>query len=86
LPVAIMFLGLIRNLFSIAHIAGSKMRQSLSTHELLRKSIVQNHVEQRFMNPDATVVFNKAELAKAIHEEADRVSGWSQSSPPVFPV
>ena len=34
-------------------------------------SIVQNHVEQRFMNPDATVVFNKAELGKAIHEEAD---------------
>jgi hypothetical protein len=34
-------------------------------------SIVKNHVEQRFMNPDATVVFNKAELAKAIHEEAD---------------
>jgi hypothetical protein len=34
-------------------------------------SVVQNHIEQRFMNPDATVVFNKAELAKAIHEEAD---------------
>jgi hypothetical protein len=37
----------------------------------LEDSIVQNHIEQRFMNPDATVVFNKAELAKAIHEEAD---------------
>jgi hypothetical protein len=36
-----------------------------------KDSIVQNHIEQRFMNPDATVVFNKAELAKAIHEEAD---------------
>jgi len=34
-------------------------------------SIVQNDVEQRSMNPDATVVFNKAELAKAIHEEAN---------------
>ena len=34
-------------------------------------SIVQNDVEQRLVNPDAAVVFNKAELAKAIHEEAD---------------
>lgn len=33
---------------------------------------MQNHIEQRFMNPDATVVLNnKAEFAKAIHEEAD---------------
>ena len=31
---------------------------------------MQNDVEQRPMNPDATVVFNEAELAKAIHEEA----------------
>jgi len=34
-------------------------------------SVMQDHIEQRFMNPDATVVLNKAELAKAIHEEAD---------------
>ena len=34
-------------------------------------SIVQNHVEQRFMDRDATVIFNKAEFAEAIHEEAD---------------
>jgi len=34
-------------------------------------SVVQNHVEQRFMNMDTAVVLNKAELAKAIHEEAD---------------
>jgi hypothetical protein len=27
------------------------------------------------MNPDATVVFNKAELAEAIHEEAHARSG-----------
>jgi hypothetical protein len=27
------------------------------------------------MNPDATVVFDKAELAKAIHEEADAGPG-----------
>jgi hypothetical protein len=32
---------------------------------------VQDHIEQRFMNPDATVVFDKAEVAKAVHEEAD---------------
>ena len=29
------------------------------------------------MNPDAAVVFNKAELAKAIHEEADAGPGGS---------
>ena len=29
------------------------------------------------MNTDATVVFNKAELAKAIHEEADAGPGGS---------
>ena len=34
-------------------------------------SVVQNHIEQRFMNPDVAVILNKAELAKAIHEEAD---------------
>jgi hypothetical protein len=34
-------------------------------------SVVQNHIEQGFMNPDATVVFNKPELAKAIHEETN---------------
>ena len=27
------------------------------------------------MNPDATVIFNKAELAKAIHEEANAGPG-----------
>ena len=34
-------------------------------------SVVQNDVEQRLMNPDASVIFNKTELAKSIHEEAD---------------
>jgi hypothetical protein len=34
-------------------------------------SVVQNDVEQRPVNADAAVVFNKAELAKAIHEEAN---------------
>ena len=40
-------------------------------------SVVQNDVEERLMNPDATVIFNKAELAKAIHEEADTGPGWN---------
>jgi hypothetical protein len=34
-------------------------------------SVVENHIEQRFMNADATVVFDKAQLAKAIHKETD---------------
>ena len=36
---------------------------------------MQNHIEQRLVNPDAAVVLNKAELAKAIHEEADAGPG-----------
>ena len=42
---------------------------------LLRRLIVQNHIEQRLVNLDAAVVFNEAELAKAVHEEADAGSG-----------
>jgi hypothetical protein len=38
-------------------------------------SVVQNHIEERPMNPDATVVFNKAELAKTVHEEANAGAG-----------
>src|SRR5450631_2847572 len=38
-------------------------------------SLQQNYIEQRFMNPNAAVVFNKAELAKSIHEEADARTG-----------
>ncbi len=38
-------------------------------------SVVQNHIEERLMNPDAAVVFNKAELAKTIHEEANAGPG-----------
>ena len=38
-------------------------------------SVVQNHVEQRFMNPDATVVFNKSKLTKAIHKETNAGPG-----------
>jgi len=38
---------------------------------LAESSVVQNHIEQRFMNMNTPVVLNKAELAKAIHEEAD---------------
>ena len=32
---------------------------------------MQDHIEQRFVNLDATVVFDEAQLAKAIHEETD---------------
>src|ERR1700722_846068 len=38
-------------------------------------SVVKNHIEQRLMNPDATVVFNKSELTKAVHEETNAGSG-----------
>src|ERR1039458_9967614 len=37
--------------------------------------IVQNHIDQRPVDQNATVVFDKAELAKAIHEEADTGAG-----------
>ena len=33
--------------------------------------IVQNPVEQRLVDPDAALVFDIAQLAKAIHKEAD---------------
>jgi hypothetical protein len=32
---------------------------------------VQNHLEQRLVNPNAAIVINVAELPEAIHEEAD---------------
>jgi len=38
-------------------------------------SVVQNDVEKRLVNPDAAVVFNKAEFTKTIHEEADARPG-----------
>jgi hypothetical protein len=38
---------------------------------LLGQLIVQNHVQQRSVNSDAAVVFDKFELAKAVQEEAD---------------
>jgi hypothetical protein len=38
-------------------------------------SVVQNHIEQRFMNPDATVVFNKPELTKTVHKETNTGPG-----------
>jgi hypothetical protein len=38
---------------------------------LLGEMIMQNHINQRLIDPDATVVFNKAEHVKAIHEETD---------------
>jgi hypothetical protein len=32
--------------------------------------IMQNHVQQGFMYPDAPVVFNEAKLTKAVHKKA----------------
>ena len=36
---------------------------------MLAELVEQNHIEKRPMDADAAVVFDKAELAKAIHEE-----------------
>src|ERR1700723_1737463 len=33
--------------------------------------IMQNNIQERFVNPNSVAVFDKAELAKAVHEEAD---------------
>ena len=33
--------------------------------------IAQNHITQRLVDPDAALVFDIAQLAKAIHKEAD---------------
>src|ERR1017187_10244555 len=44
---------------------------AIDTGFLLGEMIVQNHIDQRPMDLNATVVFDKAEFAKAIHEEAD---------------
>jgi len=37
---------------------------------IVRQLVMQNHVQQRFMNLDAAVVFNQAQFPKSIHEEA----------------
>src|ERR1700692_3521819 len=44
---------------------------------MLGRLIVKNHVEKGFVDVDAAVVMNKAQLAKAIHEEADPGSSRS---------
>src|ERR1700722_14092834 len=44
---------------------------------ILRKTSVQNHIQQRLVHLDATVIFDKTELAKAIHEETDPGSSGS---------
>ena len=49
------------------------------------RSIVQNDVEQRPMNLDAAVVFDEAEFAKAVHEEADARPGRSNHLCQSFP-
>src|ERR1035441_5489451 len=48
---------------------------AIDTGFLLGEMIVLNHIDQRPMDLDATVVFDKAELAKAIHEETDTGAG-----------
>src|ERR1035438_2198123 len=42
---------------------------------IVRHAIVQNYVEQRLMHLDAAIVFDKTELAKPVHEEADPGAG-----------
>jgi hypothetical protein len=44
------------------------------------RSVVQNYIEQRFANPNAAVVLNKAKLAEAVHEEADTGSSGADHS------
>jgi hypothetical protein len=53
----------------------SHWKHPSSSLSLGEASVVQNHIEERLMNPNAAVVFNKAELAKAIHEEANAGPG-----------
>jgi len=36
---------------------------------------MKDHIEQRFVNLDATVVFDEAHLAKTVHEETDARAG-----------
>src|SRR5438105_4379684 len=47
------------------------------TGKLRADLIVKNHVQQRAVDLDRTVVFDEAHLAKAVHEEADTRSGRS---------
>ena len=42
---------------------------------MLLLSVVQNDIQQRFVDLDAAAVVNKAQLAKAVHEEADARPG-----------
>jgi hypothetical protein len=42
---------------------------------MLGKAIEEDCFEKRRANMDATVVFNKPEFAKAVHEEADAGAG-----------
>ena len=41
----------------------------------LGELFVQDHIEQRLVNLDAPVVFDKAELAKTVHKKADARAG-----------
>jgi len=42
---------------------------------IIRQLIEQDHIEKRLMYLDAAVVFDEAELAKAVHKEADAGPG-----------
>ena len=42
---------------------------------MLGQSVKQDHAQERPVNLDVAVVFDKAELSKSIHEEADAGAG-----------
>jgi hypothetical protein len=43
--------------------------------------LVQNHVQQRFMDLEFPVVFDEAQFAEFVHEEADARSGSTETLP-----
>ena len=49
----------------------------------LGEFFVQDHIEQRLVNLDAFVVFDKAEFAKSIYEEAHAGTRCASTYPPV---
>jgi hypothetical protein len=58
-------------LFAPIHPAECSEKEAL-TALCLDDLIVQYHIEQRLVNLDSGVVFNKAELTKAVHEKLTR--------------
>ena len=51
------------------------LKRGALTALCVQRFIVQNHIQQRLVDPDATVVFDEAELAKTVHEKADARAG-----------